>query len=161
MNIFNVSTESQDIEALLGQVGDQLRQWEGGRRQPLDLSLMLGAAGQGQERAARLKTQWNLNGAAIVQSSRPRLGPWLIRFQHLVRRLTWWYLEPILLQLRAFQMNAAHTIAGLADAQERLLAHNQSQAEQFQALQSRLEALEARPAATPAAPEHDEPADQA
>ena len=121
MNIFSVSSDTQDIEVLLGNVSDTLRQWEGGETPPLDLSIMLGDAGKLNQQAARLKGQWNINSWEIIQSTRPGLGPWVIRFQHLVRKLTWWYLEPIIQQVRGFQRNTALTVDGLAQSHEELL----------------------------------------
>jgi hypothetical protein len=149
VSIFSASSESQDVELLLGKVADGLRAWEGGRAPALDLSIMLGEAGRLGQRAARLKGQWNLDGGAVVQSSRPRMGPGIIRFQHLVRRLTGWYLEPILLQIRGFQMNSALVVDGLAQNQERLLAQAEQQAAELNALRARVEALEAQLKASP------------
>jgi hypothetical protein len=139
-----VYSENQDVEALLGQVSEQLTQWEGGRTPELDLSLMLGETGRAAQRAARLKGQWNVNSWAIVQSTRPRWGPLIIRFQHLVRRLTWWYLEPIIIQIRGFQMNAAYAVDDLARNQESLLAALRSQSAEINALQQRLLEVESR-----------------
>ena len=72
--------------------------------------------------ARRLQLQANVDGRAIIHSTRPRLGPWLIRFQTVVRRLTWWFLEPVLLQVRAFQTDAAQAIAKLSQEQEAMQA---------------------------------------
>ena len=138
MNIFSVSSDTQDIEILLANVSDALRQWEGGEAPPLDLSIMLGDAGKLNQQAARLKGQWNINSWEIIQSTRPGLGPWVIRFQHLVRKLTWWYLEPIIQQVRGFQRNTALTVDGLAQSHEELLQTVQRQAVQLEALEKQL-----------------------
>ncbi len=142
MNIFSVSSDVQDVEVLLGNVTDALRQWEGGEHPSLDLTVMLGESGQVSKQATRLKGQWNLNSWAIIQSTRPKLGPWIIRFQHLVRKVTWWYLEPIIQQIRIFQMNTALTIDKLDQNQESVLSHSQSQSAEINALERRIEALE-------------------
>ena len=142
MNIFSVSSDVQDVEVLLGNVTDALQQWEGGARPSLDLTVMLGESGQVSKQANRLKGQWNLNSWSIIQSTRPKLGPWIIRFQLLVRKLTWWYLEPIIQQIRTFQMNTALTIDKLAQNQESVLSHSQTQSAEIIALEKRIETLE-------------------
>jgi len=142
LNIFSVSSDTQDIEILLGNVSEALRRWEAGDTPPLDLSIMLGDAGKLNQQASRLKGQWNINSGAIIQSTRPGLGPWVIRFQHLVRKLTWWYLEPIIQQVRGFQRNTALTVDGLAQSHEDLLQTVQRQAVQLEALEKQLAALQ-------------------
>lgn len=138
MNIFSVSSDTQDVEILLKNTGEALRQWEGGDSPPLDLSIMLGDAGKLNQQASRLKGQWNINSWAVIQSTRPGLGPWVIRFQHLVRKLTWWYLEPIIQQIRGFQRNTAMTVDGLAQSHEDLLLTIQRQAGQIEVLEQQL-----------------------
>jgi hypothetical protein len=142
MNIFSVNSDTQDVELLLDSVGEALRQWEAGDTPPLDLSIMLGDAGKLSQRAARLKGQWNLNSWAIIQSTRTGLGPWIIRFQHLVRKLTWWYTEPLLDQIRGFQRNTALTVDGLAQSHEELLQMVQRQALQLEALEKQVAELQ-------------------
>lgn len=142
MNIFSVSSDVQDVEVLLGNVADALQRWEGGERSSLDLTVMLGESGQVSKQATRLKGQWNINSGAIIQSTRPKLGPWIIRFQHLVRKLTWWFSEPMIQQIRTFQMNSARTIDRLAQNQESVLSHSQAQSAEIAALEKRIEALE-------------------
>ena len=142
MNIFSVSSDVQDVEVLLGNVANALQQWEGGERPSLDLTVMLGESGQVSKQATRLKGQWNINSGAIIQSTRPKLGPWIIRFQHLVRKVTWWFSEPIVQQIRTFQMNSARTIDKLAQNQESALSHSQAQSTEISALEKRIEALE-------------------
>lgn len=132
------------MEVLLDQVAEKLHKWEGGERQSLDLSLMLGESGRVSQRASRLKGQWNLNSWAVIQSTRPRSGPWIIRFQHLVRRLTWWFPEPIIQQVRVFQQNTALTVDGLAQNQEGILTYAQEQELRISELQQRIDSLEAR-----------------
>lgn len=144
MNIFSVSSDSQDVEILLGNVAESVRQWEGGQTPPLDLSIMLGDAGKLSQSAARLKGQWNLNSWAIIQSTRPGLGPWIIRFQHLMRKLTWWYTEPLVDQVRGFQRNAALTVDGLAQSHEEMLNTISQQAARIAVLEKRLEELQNR-----------------
>lgn len=138
MNIFSVSSDTQDIEILLGNTAEALKQWEGGDAPPLDLSIMLGDAGKLNQQASRLKGQWNINSWAVIQSTRPGLGPWVIRFQHLVRKLTWWYLEPIIQQIRGFQRNTALTVDGLAQNHEELLRTIAQQAERITELEAQL-----------------------
>jgi len=141
LNIFSVSSDTQDVEALLGNTAEALRQWEGGDAPPLDLSIMLGDAGKLNQQASRLKGQWNINSWAIIQSNRPGLGPWIIRFQHLMRKLTWWFPEPIIQQIRGFQRNTAFTVDGLAQSHEELLQTVQRQATQIESLEKQLVVL--------------------
>lgn len=148
MNIFSVNSDSQDVEILLGNVADALRQWEGGETPPLDLSIMLGDAGKLSQSASRLKGQWNLNSWAIIQSTRPGLGPWIIRFQHLVRKLTWWYTEPLVDQIRGFQRNTALTVDGLAQSHEEMLRKIQEQSARIAELEKRLVEIDSGQRAT-------------
>jgi hypothetical protein len=138
MSIFTVRTSASDVEAVMGAVGDALREWEGGDALPLDLSLVQSQNEQLTDQAHQLRLQWNVDGSAIIHSTRPRIGPWIIRFQLVVRRLTWWFLEPILLQIRMFQMNTAQVVDGLAQNQEAMLARTL----ELQDLSQRVEALE-------------------
>jgi len=144
MNVFSVSSDGQDVEVLLGDVAEAIRQWEEGAPLLLDLSITLGETSKVSERASRLKEQWNVDSSAIIHSTRPALGPWIIRFQNLVRKFTWWYLEPIVHQIRAFQMSTALTANGLAQNQEKLLDRHQDLVAELAALQERVEALEAQ-----------------
>lgn len=138
MSLLPVSSSANDVEELMAAVGDELRQ-EDGASAPPDLP----AAGKALLSQARLlRLQWNVDGSAIIHSTRPRLGPWLVRFQLLVRRLTWWFLEPILQQVRLFQMNAARLGEGLARQQEHLEQQVEALAAQVEALQRRVEELE-------------------
>jgi hypothetical protein len=143
-NMFSVNSDKQDVEALLENVAERVRRWEGGEEQSLDLSIMLGETEKASHRAAQLKAQWNIDGSAIVQSTRPGLGPWIMRFQRLVRRLSWWYAEPILQQIRAFHRSAAVAIDGLAQNQERLVKRYEDLEADHEALRQRVEDLEGR-----------------
>ena len=141
-NIFSVSSDQGDVESLLADVGDAVRQWEDGKALSLDLSIMLGEAQHVGQQASQLRGQWNVDSAAVIQSTRPGLGPWIIRFQKLVRRLTWWYSEPIIQQVRGFQRNTASTARGLAQNQEKLLARYEQLAAEQKVLLERLNVLE-------------------
>ena len=103
---------------------------------------MLGDAGKLSQSAARLKGQWNLNSWAIIQSTRPGLGPWIIRFQHLVRKLTWWYTEPLVDQIRGFQRNTALTVDGLAQSHEEMLRKIQEQSSTIARLEEQINLLQ-------------------
>jgi hypothetical protein len=138
MNPFTVSTGLNDIEAVMDAVADALRRWEGGGELSLDLSPVSGKDERLGLQAHRLKLQYNIDSNAVIHSTRPGLGPWIIRFQTLVRRLTWWFLEPVVQQIRLFQMNTARVVDGLAKNQE-LLA---SQVAKIEDLVQRVEALE-------------------
>jgi hypothetical protein len=142
VNIFSVSSDQHDVETLLTNVGDAVRQWEDGTTLSLDLSILLGETEQVGQQASELRGQWNVDSSAVIQSTRPGLGPWIIRFQKLVRRLTWWYSEPIIQQIRVFQRSAASTAHGLAKNQEKLLARYEELAAEQEVLVERLDALE-------------------
>lgn len=143
-NIFSVSSGKQDVESLLDNVAAAINQWEQGEAPSLDLSIMLGEASSTNQQVRQLKRQWNVDESAIIHSTRPGLGPWITRFQRLVRKFTWWYLEPILQQIRVFQRNTAQAIGGLAQNQETQLAHHERLKTEIQALQDRIEVLEAQ-----------------
>jgi len=144
VNIFSVSSDAQDVEMLLSNVAEKMRRWEGGKLPVLDLSVMLQDNDKIGKQASQLKGQWNIDRSAVIQSTRPLLGPWIVRFQHVVRRLTWWYLEPILQQIRRFQRNTALAADGMAQNQRRLLARCDDLTKEVVALRHRLEALEAQ-----------------
>lgn len=143
-NIFSVSAGEPDVELLLDRVSVAVRKWEKGESPSLDLSMMLGQAARTDERIAQLKRQWNVDLSVTVHSTRPVLGPGIIRFQRLVRKATWWYLEPIFQQVRAFQRNAAQVVDRLARDQKELLLHDEGLERELATLRSRVEILEAR-----------------
>lgn len=140
MTVFSVYSATDDVEAVMGAVADAVRRWEGGEAWPLDLGLLREQTDRLSEQARQLTLQWNVDGRAVIHSTRPGYGPFLIRFQTVVRRLTWWFLEPILQQIRLFQMNTAHVLDGLVRSQEALMAHLGDLPEEE--WKSRLEALE-------------------
>ncbi len=147
MSIFSVHSTTDDVEIVMKDVAEALRRWEGGEARPLDISLLQGRVEDLTQHAHQLRLQWNIDGNAIIHSTRPGLGPWIIRFQLLVRRLTWWFLEPILQQIRVFQMNAALIIDGLAQNQEALAAQaipGGGCEEQLKTLEHRIEELHRR-----------------
>jgi ubiquinone/menaquinone biosynthesis C-methylase UbiE len=69
----------------------------------------------------QMRNQWNIDSNMIIYSTRPLLGSWINRFQQFVRRVTWWFIEPILQQIRAFQLHTAQVVEILAENQETLL----------------------------------------
>ena len=142
MSVFSVYSATDDVEAVMGAVADAVRRWEGGEARPLDLGLLRGQTGRLSEQARQLTLQWNVDSNAIIHSTRAGYGPFLIRVQTVVRRLTWWFLEPILQQIRLFQMNTAHVLDGLVRSQEALMGHLGDLPEEE--WKSRLEALEAQ-----------------
>jgi SAM-dependent methyltransferase len=98
-----------------------------------------------RQRAYELTLQWNIDGDAIIHSTRPGVGPWVIRFQTLVRELTWWFLEPILQQIRLFQKNAAAILDRVVRHPEQLIhsTGDNGGAADLRALARRVDALEA------------------
>ena len=142
MTVFSVHSGTDDVEAVMGTVADALRRWEGGEARSLDLLLIQGQTDRLAEQARQLTFQWNVDGSSIIHSTRRGYGPWLIRFQAVVRRLTWWFLEPILQQIRLFQMNTAHVLDGVVRSQEALMAGLGDLPEEE--WKNRLEALESQ-----------------
>lgn len=118
MTVFSVETSQEDVELVLRSVGDALRRWEDGDMSGLSLSRGHGDSIALLQRARQLRMQARIDRGAIIQSTRPNLGPLIIRFQHLVRRLTWWFTEPILQQVAAYELNSALVIEGLAESLE-------------------------------------------
>lgn len=143
MNIFSVSADEQDIEILLGNVSKALDAWESGKTLPLDLSLLLQETGKAKQQVRQLNNQWHIDSNAVILSNRPGLGPWIIRFQQVVRRLTWWFTEPLMQQIRSFQRSTAVAVTHLAQNQEDALAASQEQAAELAALQEKVAQLEA------------------
>jgi hypothetical protein len=140
MSLLEVDRPSDDIEDVMQAVGDAVRAWEG-----FDTSLPSAAEVDDAEddlrrRAALLRHQWRVNGRAIIHSTRPRLGPLIIRFQTLVRRASWWFVEPVLLQIRLFQKNSGRLIDELAERQVTTAHH----VRELDDLRQRVAALEER-----------------
>ena len=115
MTVFNVDTTQEDVELVLRDVGDAVRKWEAGDSPGLALSVSRCVDTDVLQRARQLRLQAAIDRNAIVHSTRPGIGPWIIRFQHLARRLTWWFTGPILQQVSAYQLNSALAIEGLAE----------------------------------------------
>ena len=143
LNIFSVSADEQDVEVLLSNVGEAVDAWESGKTLPLDLSLLLNETGKVKQQVAQLRNQWQIDSHAVILSNRPGLGQLIIRFQQLVRRLTWWFTEPIVQQIRTFQRSTAVSVTHLAKNQDDFLSSGQSQAAELAALQEKVAQLEA------------------
>ncbi len=139
MNVFQVHVDHQDIESMMGQVSAELARWESGADGPkTPFSMPLGGDADTTQAIALLQTSWNINSQAIIHSTRPRIGRHVIRFQQFVRRATWWFLEPIIQQVRAFNGNATRAIGGLFRRQNRM-------EERMAELVTRVEELENTP----------------
>ena len=114
MNLFSAYSQPPDVELLMQQVEQKLQQWENGKdlgpfrltalpfgRNDADSEQMIGL----------LSSQWDINGRAIIHSTRPVLSRPIIVFQRVIRRLTWWYLEPLLQQIRDFHLQVAKSVS--------------------------------------------------
>jgi hypothetical protein len=143
-NCFSVQSDTADVEVLLTAVAEAVQRWEGGQASALNLDFVRNSHHELTAAAKRLPLQSHVDTNAIIHSTRPRVGPWIIRFQHLVRRLSWWFQEPIIQQIRGFQSNSARVTAGLADNQEALLADSGRIQEQLLALEKEVETLRSR-----------------
>jgi hypothetical protein len=143
-NSFSVHSDTEDVEVVLAAVAEAVRRWEGGEAITLSLDLIQNTHHELRSAAQRLPLQSHIDSNAIIHSTRPRYGPWIIRFQHLVRRLTWWFQEPIIQQIRSYQSNSARVVAGMADSQEALLADSAHIQRQLLALEKEVETLRSR-----------------
>lgn len=144
MNILSVRAETTDIEVILESVTLALDDWEHGRPRQLDLTSTLGQTGSVNQQIAHLRSQTNLDSSAIIHSTRPRIGPWIIRFQHGVRRFTWWFTEPLMMQIRMFQHQAVTVIAKLHQNNQQLVQNLASTQMELDALHKRVDLLEAK-----------------
>jgi hypothetical protein len=118
LNVFSVYSEQPDVELLMQSVAERLKRFEageGGSREIATLSLYpVGWEDQDTERNVELLiAQWDIDSSEIIHSTRPALGPAIITFQHAVRRLTWWFLSPIVDQISRFNHSAARVIHSL------------------------------------------------
>lgn len=112
-----------DVEDLMRQLGAEIEVWSTATHPGTSPAAVVPTQRSGPHAVARqLMLRAQVDGNAIIHSTRPRLGPWLIRFQAAVRRVTWWFLEPILQQIRAFQVDSARAIGDLAREQDALQA---------------------------------------
>lgn len=144
MNIFNVNTSVADIEAVLASAAQALSDWENGRPHQLDLTAVADQHSTVGQQIAHLRNQANLDGNAIIHSTRPQIGPWIIRFQLLVRRLTWWFTDPLVFQIRMFQNQAVTLITKLNQNDQQMLQNTASMMEELSELQKRVSHLEAK-----------------
>ena len=147
MSVIEIDTPNDDIEDVMNAVGDAVESWERAFASPGDRVRTMGAGDDLRQRASLLRHQWRVDGNAIIHSSRPRLGPWLVRFQRFVRRLTWWFVDPVIHQIGMFQRNSARVIDGLAQEHAQLANRVGDLGElcdQLQALEARLAQLEQR-----------------
>ncbi|MCU0522433.1 MAG: hypothetical protein MUF84_17290 [Anaerolineae bacterium] len=120
MTVFSVDASHDDVELMLRDVGDAVRRWESGESLGLSLSEQRLPDGALLQRARLLRMQARIDRGAIIHSTRPRVGPLVIRFQRLVRRLTWWFTEPLLQQVSAYQVNSALVVESLAEGVDAL-----------------------------------------
>jgi hypothetical protein len=96
-----------------------------------------------------LSTQWSIDSNAIVHSTRPKLGPWIIRFQQTVRRFTWWFTNPLLDQIVTFNSNVVRTINAVQTDLDRVGAETQTQTSRIDVLYSHLGGKSAGPVVDP------------
>ena len=118
MNVFSVYSEHADVELLMQSVAERLKRFEAGEGGSHDIAAFslypVGWEDQDTERNVELLiAQWDIDSSEIIHSTRPVLGPAIITFQHVVRRLTWWFLNPIVDQISRFNHSAARVIHSL------------------------------------------------
>jgi len=113
-----VYSEHADVELLMQSVAERLKRFEAGEGGSHDIAAFslypVGWEDQDTERNVELLiAQWDIDSSEIIHSTRPVLGPAIITFQHVVRRLTWWFLNPIVDQISRFNHSAARVIHSL------------------------------------------------
>ncbi|MBI2862518.1 MAG: class I SAM-dependent methyltransferase [Chloroflexi bacterium] len=120
-NIFDVGSEQADIAAAMGEVRRRLQERERAGITSPDLSIrLIGTrfeadtdAPDVQGTLVEVEAASRLDLQAIVRSSRPVLGPPINLFQRVVRRLTWWYTFPLMVQVALFQVQATRALKSL------------------------------------------------
>jgi len=117
MRVIEITAPDEDVEDLMDAAGRALQAWESQADDPRTAVRPDRVDGDLAPRAAMLRHQWRVDTNAIIHSNRPRLGPWLVRMQTFVRRTTWWFLEPVIQQIRQYQRNSARVIEELARQQ--------------------------------------------
>lgn len=121
MNLFSVYSEHSDVELLMQRVRQKLQRWESGEQLgPLRLTALPFGRDDAdwEQMMGLLNSQWDINGGAIIHSTRPVFSRPIIVFQQIVRRLTWWFLEPILRQIRDFHLHIARSVSHLFRRQQ-------------------------------------------
>lgn len=118
LNVFSVYSEQSDVELLMQSVAERLKRFEAGEGSSREIAAFslypVGWEDQDTERNVELLiAQWDIDGSEIIHSTRPVLGPAIITFQHIVRRLTWWFLNPIVDQISRFNHSAVRVIHSL------------------------------------------------
>ena len=141
MSVIRVNARRSDVEDTMRAVADALRQWEEHQRVSPDAGTAPDRSKGLVKQVHQLVLQSNIDGSAIIHSTRPGVGPWIIRFQMIVRRLTWWFLEPILQQIRLFGMNTTRAFEKVAEDQERVTARTSAVADLARRLDGVEEAL--------------------
>jgi SAM-dependent methyltransferase len=121
MSVVRLDGSTGDIEEAMNRAAHLLHQWEADSDAGAPAPLPPDQREDLRQRAYELSLQWNVDGDAIIHSTRPGLGPWVIRFQTIVRELTWWFLEPILQQIRLFQKNTSAILDRIVRHPEQLV----------------------------------------
>lgn len=117
-NIFNVRVDKPDVELLMQGVAERLQRFEMGEGSDDEVATFslypIGWEDHDAERNLELLiAQWDIDGQEIIHSNRPVLGPAIIAFQKVVRRWSWWFLNPIIDQVSQFNHTAARVIYSL------------------------------------------------
>jgi len=138
LNLFSVYSQPPDVESLMRQVEQKLQQWENGKDLgPLRLTALPFGRNDAdaEQMIGLLSSQWDVNSRAIIHSTRPVLSRPIIVFQRVVRRLTWWYLEPLLQQIRDFHLHVAKSVS-------HIFRRQQAQGDEFVELVQELKRLD-------------------
>ena len=117
-NIFSVRTDKPDVELLMQGVAERLQRFEAGEGGDDEIAAFslypVGWQDHETERNVELLVaQWDIDSQEIIYSNRPLFGPAIITFQNIVRRLTWWFLNPVIDQISLFNRTAARVIHSL------------------------------------------------
>lgn len=65
------------------------------------------------ENVTHLRTHWSVDTAAVVAVGRGRLARIAALGQHMVRRMTWWYTQPQMIQISHFHAALVRTVDSL------------------------------------------------
>jgi hypothetical protein len=123
MSVFNVPKGPEDVELTMASVSKSLRQWETDEALPLEVAMLEDKSDRLVGRAENLMSECEIDTNAVMESDKTGVGPWLMRLQRLVRRLTWWFNVPFLHQIRRYQVSSASLLRDTIDQQMSMVKH--------------------------------------
>ncbi len=148
-NIFSVRVDKPDVELLMQGVAERLQRFEQGQGSDREIAAFglypVGwQDGEAERNVELLVAQWDIDSQEIIHSNRPVFGPAIITFQSIVRRLTWWFLNPIVDQISQFNRTAARVIHSLFNQQRDSTQRLSDMSARLEAAESKIAQLTAR-----------------